>query len=347
MMQALLVAAGLIDDNGVPAIEPSRLFLEATRGEALAMLFQAWQNSSAVNELRLLPGLSCEGEWRNDPVASRRVILSWIRQLPTRTWWNLDALIAGIRERQPDLQRTAGEYDSWFIRQESSGQYLRGFNHWNEVEGELVRYLVTGPLHWLGAVDLGSPDLQARPSSFRLSAWAADLFAGSAPIGLSVEEALLQVLSDGRVRVPRLTPRAVRYQVARFCIWEENAPGEYRYRITPASLERARKQGLRLNHLLILLRRTASAPPTPNLVRALERWEDNGTQADFEQVVVLRVKSPEILISLRNSKAARFLGDPLGPAAVIVKSGAREKVLQALVELGYLAEGGFSDEKIV
>jgi hypothetical protein len=96
-----------------------------------------------------------------------------------------------------------------------------------------------------------------------------------------------------------------------------------------------------------LLRRTASAPPTPNLVRALERWEDNGTQADFEQVVVLRVKSPEILTALRKSRAARFLGDPLGPAAVIVKAGAREKVLQALVELGYLAEAGFADEKIV
>jgi hypothetical protein len=224
---------------------------------------------------------------------------------------------------------------------------LRGFAYWNAVEGELVRYLITGPLHWLGAVDLGSPDVQARPASFRLSAWAADLFAGNAPRGLQSEEGQLQLLSDGRIRIPRLAPRAVRYQVARFCIWEENTPGEFRYRITPASLERARKQGLRLNHLLTLLRRTASAPPTPNLVRALERWEDNGTQADFEQVVVLRVKSPEILTALRKSRAARFLGDPLGPAAVIVKAGAREKVLQALVELGYLAEAGFADEKIV
>ncbi|MDD5370819.1 MAG: hypothetical protein PHQ40_17190 [Anaerolineaceae bacterium] len=346
-LRALLVAAGLIDANGAPAIEASRLFLEAARADALVLLFQAWQSSPHVNELRLLPGLSCEGEWRNDPVAARHAILGWVQQLPARTWWDLDAMIAGIRERQPDFQRTAGEYDSWFIRQESTGQYLRGFAHWNAVEGELVRYLVTGPLHWLGAVDLGAPDDQTRPAAFRLSAWAADLFTGAAPRGLAGEEGLLQVLADGRIRIPRLAPRAVRYQVARFCAWEDGTPGEYRYRITPASLERARKQGLRVSHLLSLLRRTASAPPTPNLVRALEHWDDNGTQADFEQVIVLRVKSPEILAALRKSRAARFLGDPLGPAAVIVKAGAREKVLQALVELGYLAEAGFNHEKIV
>jgi hypothetical protein len=41
---------------------------------------------------------------------------------------------------------------------------------------------------------------------------------------------------------------------------------------------------------------------------------------------------------LRESKAARFLGDPLGPTAVIVRPGAQGKVLAALAEMGYLGE---------
>jgi hypothetical protein len=57
-----------------------------------------------------------------------------------------------------------------------------------------------------------------------------------------------------------------------------------------------------------------------------------------EQVFVLRLSSPEILQELRASRAARFLGDPLGPTTVIVKPGAREKVLAALTEMGYLGE---------
>jgi hypothetical protein len=57
-----------------------------------------------------------------------------------------------------------------------------------------------------------------------------------------------------------------------------------------------------------------------------------------EDILVLRLESPDILDALRSSRASRFLGDPLGPAAVVVKQGAWEKVLQALAELGYLGE---------
>jgi len=38
------------------------------------------------------------------------------------------------------------------------------------------------------------------------------------------------------------------------------------------------------------------------------------------------------------SKAARFLGERLGPTAVIVQDGAQSKVLAALTELGLLAQ---------
>ena len=45
-----------------------------------------------------------------------------------------------------------------------------------------------------------------------------------------------------------------------------------------------------------------------------------------------------MLKDLRASRAARFLGDPLGPTVIIVKAGAWEKVIAVLAELGYLAE---------
>jgi len=95
-----------------------------------------------------------------------------------------------------------------------------------------------------------------------------------------------------------------------------------------------------VSHLLALLRRHAPAVP-PSLVKALERWEEQGTQARLEQLVVLRLSSPEILKELRASRATRFLGEPLGPTAIIVHAGAQQKVLVALAELGYLGEAVF------
>ena len=41
---------------------------------------------------------------------------------------------------------------------------------------------------------------------------------------------------------------------------------------------------------------------------------------------------------MRKSKAARFLGEPLGPTSVVIKPGAQPKVMAALAELGLLAE---------
>ena len=41
----------------------------------------------------------------------------------------------------------------------------------------------------------------------------------------------------------RLAPRLARYQAARFARWEKETPAFYHYRVTPASLGRARGPG--------------------------------------------------------------------------------------------------------
>lgn len=336
-LTCLLQAAGLLDANDQPHTDAIKNFLEAPRGQALATLASAWMNSPTFNELRLLPGLSIEGEWSNDPLLARRFVLDLLSSIPQDTWWSLSSFVNAIRERHPDFQRPAGDYDSWFIRQESSGEFLRGFAAWDEVDGALLCYLICQPLHWLGLLDLASPAAGKEISAFRFSSWAAALWHGATPDGLSSENGGLRVISDGRVTALPLAPRAVRYQLTRFCEWGNEQAGEYHYRITPASLERARQQGLKPAQLLALLRRNAPVVPPP-LAQAIDRWEQQGVQAAIRPAVLLRVSSPEILVALRKSRAARFLAEPLTPTIVAIHAGSEEKVLLALVELGYLGE---------
>lgn len=337
-LEMLLTAAGLVDENRLPRPDPVRVFLEASRGEALVSLVQAWKDSTIINELRLVPGLIFEGEWTNDPLRARKFLLDLITSLPAGIWWDLARLVEAIHERWPDFQRPAGDYDSWFIRDAVNGSYLRGYQHWDAVDGALIRFMICGPLHWLGLTDLASASPENPPAAFRLSAWASALLAGNAPEGLPAEDGRLVITTEGVLRIQTRFPRSARYQIARFCQWEGQQGGEYRYRITPASLARARQQNLRVSHLITLLRRHSSAPPPPSLVRAIQRWELDGVQARLEPVTVLRLASPEMLAALRRSRAARFLGDPLGPTAVVIQPGARQKVLRALAEMGYLTE---------
>lgn len=92
-----------------------------------------------------------------------------------------------------------------------------------------------------------------------------------------------------------------------------------------------------------LLKAHGSSSLPPNLVQALKRWEQQGTQARVQAMQVLRLNSAGALKALRASQAARYLGEPLGPTSIAIKPGAGTQVLQALVELGFL---GTLDEEI-
>ena len=339
LLLELLKAARLVDESGLPFAEPVRAFLEAPRGAALVFLAKEWMRALYLNELRLLPGLKFEGDWLNDPLRARQAVLRWVGQVPSGSWWSLSAFVRAVRERDPDFQRPAGDYDSWFIRPEGSQTYFRGFEHWDEVDGALLRFLITGPLHWLGFLDLARAVPGGEFTAFRFSPWAEDLLHDQAPAGLPAEDARLKLTSSGRLILPRLFPRAARYQIARFCLWEGESPEEHRYRLAPSALERAAAQNLRPRQLIGLLRKHADpAAIPPALVQALERWESAGTQAVVERAALLRLGSPEILAALKKSRAARYIQEELTPTAVLLRPGSEEKLLEALSELGYLGD---------
>ena len=326
-LRSLLQSADLVKED-IPQPEPIKLFLEAPRLDALRMLQSAWVESETFNELRLMPGIVCEGEWKNEPEETREFLLSLLEALPEGKWWSLNAFIRDIKQKYADFQRPAGDYDSWFIKRASDGLFLRGFSNWDQVDGALVRFFITNILHWLGQVDLCTADTSGEIASFRVT---------NSPV-TAKEDKKINISSQGLITAPRLAPRAVRYQISRFCDWDEAKEDTYRYRVSTRSLARAIEQGLKVEHLLALLARSSDAGIPPSLAKAIKRWGVNGTEARVQTQVILKVSKPEILEEMRSSKAAKFLGEVLSPTTVVVKSGAVQKVMEALTELGLLTE---------
>lgn len=326
-LQNLLTAAGLVQNNSLQP-EAVKKFLEASRADALNLLYDAWFESAAFDELRLIPGLVCEGEWKNQPQITREFLMELIRAVPQGKWWSIPAFVKAVKEKYPDFQRPAGDYDSWFIKRESDGQYLRGFAYWDSVDGALIKYVVQ-MLHWLGRADLASPEEGKDATAFLLN---------SPSAAKTEEKGRINVSSNGRIAIPRSFSRAVRYQLARFCEWDETRNNEYFYRVTAESLKRAGEQGLKAEQLLAMLVKYTNGTVPPALVKALKRWDAHGAEVRVETLPVLRVNKPEIMEEMRRSKAGKFLGELLSPTAVIVKSGAIQKVMAELAELGYMAE---------
>jgi Helicase conserved C-terminal domain len=327
-LSALLQTAKLLRKN-IPQAEVVKTFLEAPRTQALSLLIKAWKTSTTFNELRLLPSIICEGEWKNSQLETRQTLLNLIQAIPINQWWSLPAFLRDLKLKHPDFQRPAGDYDSWFIKRAADGQYLRGFAYWDAVDGALVRFFIQ-ILHWLGLADLAAPEEGMDCTAFRITF--------NVKRSTLNEKGKIIISSNGKIFAPRLAPRAIRYQISRFCEWDEEKPEGYPYYVTAQSLKHATQQGLKAEQLLSLLVKHTNGSVSPALVKALKRWESHGTEARAENMSILRVSRPEVLEELRASKAGRFLGEPLGPTAVIIKGETIPRIAAALAELGLLLD---------
>jgi len=138
-----------------PAIT-ARDWLRASEIERHRVLLEAWQGDPSGHELQWVRGIRCEGiGWQYDAPASRRTILTHLARCPTDEWVSLPSFIAAIKHVDPDFLRPDGDYNSWYIRDTWSNEYLTGYGNWDRIEGALIAHLVTAPLRWLGIVAVG------------------------------------------------------------------------------------------------------------------------------------------------------------------------------------------------
>ncbi len=336
-LRGLAAAADLLKGSEQPSPERIRDFFDLEDPQALKTLWITWLSKEMPAELDLLPGIEVEGDPPVEALHIRKQMLSFLGKLPEGEWWSIESFLTQVKERHPDILREGGEYDSWFIKRKSSDEYLTGFEYWDEIEGALLRFFIIGPLRWLGLINLGAPDEESLPLSFQLTPLFVELTADQYPSIPVNEPDQVQIRSQGEIRMTVDVPRKARYQIARFCDWYPVKADAYQYRLSPGSLTRAEKQGLRVPHLLSLLKNYAEAIP-PNLLSALERWEKSGPQATIEPRTVLRLGSPAILKALKKSRAKRYILEQLGPTTVIIHPDSEEKVAQVIMELGFFVK---------
>ncbi|MEZ4769894.1 MAG: hypothetical protein R2844_15860 [Caldilineales bacterium] len=248
--------------------------LESRAGQRRALM-DVWRGSASWNDLCRTPALSCEetGSWDNDPAATRARLLPLLASLVPGTWYSVAGFIDAVKEHAPDFQRPDGDYGTWYIRRRDDPVFLRGFERWDEVEGELLRFLLAGPLSWLAAVLIGKDGAGA--PIFRLTDAGARWLADETPVESPCAGRPV-VLSDFTVEVPADAPLIDRFRVARFTTWEPVVDGAaplFRYRITQTGLRRAARQGVSPERVLAYLRERCGEALPANVAAALAGWQ--------------------------------------------------------------------------
>lgn len=337
----LLLDIGLLRPKPLePDPELVGAFLEDDRAAALQRLGTAWIEAESWNDLARVDHLRpATGEWPNDPKPARRALLEFLSDLDSGVWWDLESFTQAVRERSPGFQRPGGDFDSWYLRHTRTGAFLRGFQHWDLIEGALLRQILHGPLHWLGAVDLGFGPRRESPDRFRLTPWFGVLLHPDETRPVAEPRAHSRLTPDGRIVVPRSASRTLRYQVSRFCRWLNLQDDQYVYAITPSALRVAHRQGLQLQHVLALLEAAASHAPPTILLEAVQRYWQAETPARITRRLVLQVSDASVLDSLlSDASTQRHIAERYGPTVAELAAHDVQPLLRAASLKGLLIE---------
>lgn len=340
-MLCILREASIINAKSLtPNPENTQSFLEASRAEALKTLILAWLHSNTWNDLQGIEYLEhSSGSWPNEPKISRRAALQLLQGIPFGSWWGLNGFVEDVRVRNPAFQRLAGDFTSWYFKDSRTDSILHGFDDWDAVDGALLRYLLMGPLHWLGVVDLGKQSEHEATAFFRLTAAITLLFDPESTLTIKESSASASLWTDGRLRVPRRAVRSLRYQIARISKWESIDDENYHYRITPHTLQAAQEQGLEQTHILSILKAAVEKPIPTTLLEALERWSERGSEAWIERSMILQVHDKETLDLLQSNRStSRYLQETLGPTTILIREQDWPQLCTAAARLGLLIE---------
>ena len=353
---------------------PVSVWLQSSIGQQWSVLSEAWRDDPTWNDLFHVSTIRPDdtGAWRNDPLLARKAILRHLIACASGEWYALDDFVAAVKRADPDFQRPDGDYTTWYIRDVTTGAYLSGFESWDSVEGALIRYIIMGPLAWLGLTDLGTDWNPATgfprpiflvtspascflpPSAFRLIPVGV-VFLGLAEPPPEQEPALLALRPDFAVLVPSAR-RYERFQLARVADWVASSRvggteggtsplaggtegGHFVYRLTPVSLERARQHGIPVARVLEFLSQVTGAPVPRSVEAALVRWEARGTEAWLERMVLLRLSSEGLMAQVTASPLTRHLvREQVSPTTALVHERDWPRLVAALGEMGLLPD---------
>ena len=142
----------------------------------------------------------------------------------------------------------------------------------------MLRFCISGPLHWLGAVNLGLAAQQRFCLSTTGYAWLT-----AQPSQTESPAGRLTVLADYTILVPGDAPLLDRFGVSRFTTWEPptrsqpEAEPTFCYRITQSGLRRATEQGIDALRVLAFLQDRCAEPLPAPVISGLQRWQNQST----------------------------------------------------------------------
>jgi len=341
LLEALSTERGWLKEGHDNRLRPSAnavlSWLKADSWTQWAALANAWMASRTWNDLVHMAALRPDPVhgWPNDPLGTRQAFFEMLTTCSSDTWYDLESFRTYVKAHATDFLRPDGNYDTWAPRDARTEAPLRGFDAWDMIEGALIDYLITHPLHWLGLVDLGSAAPAESPTAFRLTdAGSAIVHKTEAPS--FSEPPAVRLVNGVGLSVPRHC-RYERFQLSRIADATGTPENDaFYYRLSPASLERAKRQRIPLARIISFLQKATGGRALPaNLQTAIQRAYQGTGQAGLAHLWALRVSDPQFLDI---PAIAALIITRIAPGIASIRVQDRTRVCRILLQNGLLVD---------
>lgn len=359
LLMAMKELAQSANGSRLVAISNSRLF-DMPMAARVKWTFEIWRDGGMWNELLRLPIPISEPHFHPDaPPALGKAHLALVRivgrtagERPTE-WIALTDFIARVKSSDYEFlferrhrSQPANFYNSPYygpnnpysltflnVRNEASG--------WDAVERAFIVNVLTGPLHWMGLVELGYDPAEggergenAAPLAFRLTEAGRWLLCGGEPPTFTESGGKIIVQPNFTILALEPISDAVLNDLDRFA---EPQGGEraITYHLTRESLYAGQQSGWDAAQVIEFLEAHQGARIPLNVRRSLEEWEATHRRITFHRnACVVQFADAEAASELADALSA-FDPHSLGARFTLIKADSADAVVDALQRTGW------------
>jgi len=171
---ALLAELGTVSSSpGAPVVSDEKRFqqfLKMAPSEQTRAILHAWVNSTTWSEMEIALRASDDmhlrrnssystykpshlyREWR----AGRETVLRFLSLLDEGRWYSTEGFLKRVYELNPQLLHSHSHRSVWWIEsRKAKKQFGTTLDDWQQSFGQFIISMLTGPLFWLGVVQLG------------------------------------------------------------------------------------------------------------------------------------------------------------------------------------------------
>lgn len=305
--------------------------------------FEAWRDGDAWNELRIPPAAYGSDHRKPAPpelAAARKLLLEKIKAYGASAWIALDTLLDDIRLTQYEFlfPRQWVGYSFNPYRTIETTPYYQANNPfgitykditaeasgWNTVEGAILTHIITGPLFWLGLVDLGSEKPNAPATAYQLNETGAWLLGLQDAVTFSQEGGRVVVQPNFQIVAMEPIADGILMALDAFAQFEG---GEHAllYRLSRESMYRGQRSGWDAERVISFLQEMARVPLPQNVQRSLQEWQTQHERITIRRnVPLLQADSPATLDALLANQAdASQWGSRVAPHITLPRGDAQ------------------------